>query len=205
VEGSQMPQQTFYNLTKQKRTKIFDAGFKEFSSNNYYNASINNIVNDASIPKGSFYQYFIDKNDFYWYIINRVLEEQISKYDKLLEGANGNFIKAEEHLFFHFAVLLENYKYRSLIRNVFDSSYYDVTNSLISSGGVDYDMIYGFVSQKRAKIVKKMSKEEFIIVFSMMRNILNNSIITLISKDLATKDAIHFYQTQVNFLLKGIL
>jgi len=200
-----MPQQTFYNLTKQKRTKIFDAGFKEFSSNNYYNASINNIVNDASIPKGSFYQYFIDKNDFYWYIINRVLEEQISKYDKLLEGANGNFIKAEEHLFFHFAVLLENYKYRSLIRNVFDSSYYDVTNSLISSGGVDYDMIYGFVSQKRAKIVKKMSKEEFIIVFSMMRNILNNSIITLISKDLATKDAIHFYQTQVNFLLKGIL
>ena len=68
-----MPQQTFYNLTKQKRTKIFDAGFKEFSSNNYYNASINNIVNDASIPKGSFYQYFIDKNDFYWYIINSTI------------------------------------------------------------------------------------------------------------------------------------
>ena len=200
-----MPQQTFYNLTKQKRTKIFDAGFKEFSSNNYYNASINSIVNDASIPKGSFYQYFIDKDDFYWYIINRVLDEQILKYDKLLEGANGNFIKAEEHLFFHFAVLLENYKYRNLIRNVFDSSYYDITNSLISSGGVDYDMIYGLISQKRAKIVKKMSKDEFVIVFSMMRNILNNSIITLISKDLTTKDAIHFYQTQVNFLLKGIL
>lgn len=200
-----MPKKTFYNLSNQKRTKIFDAGFKEFSANNYYNASINRIVNDASIPKGSFYQYFIDKDDFYWYIINRVLDEQISKYDKLLEGANGNFIKAEEHLFFHFAVLLENYKYRNLIRNVFDSSYYDVTNSLISSGGVDYDMIYGLISQKRAKIVKKMSKEEFVIVFSMMRNILNNSIITLISKDLDTKDAIHFYQTQVNFLLKGIL
>jgi len=200
-----MPQQTFHNLTKQKRTKIFNAGFKEFSSNNYYNASINTIVNDADISKGSFYQYFSDKNDFYWYIINRVLDEQISKYDKLLEGANGNFIKAEEHLFFHFSVLLENYKYRNLIRNVFDSSYYDVTNSLISSGGVDYDMIYDLITQKRAKIVKKMSKDEFIIVFSMMRNILNNSIITLISKNLATKDAIHFYQTQVNFLLKGIL
>ena len=66
-------------------------------------------------------------------------------------------------------------------------------------------MIYGFISEKRAKIVKKMSKEDFIIVFGMMRNILNTSIITLISKDLSTKDAIAFYQKQVNFLLKGIL
>jgi len=200
-----MPQPTFFNLTKLKRTKIFDAGFLEFSSYNYYNASINRIVADANIPKGSFYQYFFDKDDFYWYIINRVLDEQISKYNKLLDGANGNFIKAEEHLFFHFAVLIENYKYRNLIRNVFDSSYFDVTNSLISSGGVDYNMIYGLISQKRAKIVKKMTKEEFIIVFGMMRNILNNSIITLISKDLSTKEGIAFYQTQVNFLLKGIL
>lgn len=202
---SQIPRKTYHNLSKLKKSKLFESGFKEFSTYNYYNASINRIVNNASIPKGSFYQYFHDKDEFYWYIINQVLDEQISKYDKLLDGANGNFIKAEEHLFFHFAVLLENYKYRNLIRNVFDSSYYDVTNSLISSGGVDYDMIYGLVSQKRAKIVKKMSKEEFIIVFGMMRNILNNSIITLISKDLSTKDAIHFYQTQVNFLLKGIL
>lgn len=200
-----MPHQTFNNLSKQKQSRIFQSGFKEFSMNNYYNASINRIVNDAQIPKGSFYQYFIDKDDFYWYIINRVLDEQVAKYDKLLEGSNGNFIKAEEHLFFHFAVLLENYKYRNLIRNVFDSSYYDVTNSLISAGGVDYDMIYGLISRKRAKIIKKMSKEDFIIVFGMMRNILNNSIITLISKDLKTEEAIHFYQSQVNFLLKGIL
>lgn len=200
-----MPQPTFFNLTKMKKNRIFTAGFTEFSMHNYYNASINRIVQDAGIPKGSFYQYFFDKDDFYWYIINRVLDEQISKYDSLLDGANGNFIKAEEHLFFHFAVLIENYKYRNLIRNVFDSSYFDVTNSLISSGGVDYDMIYGLISQKRAKIVKKMTKEEFIIVFGMMRNILNNSIITLISNDLSTKDAIAFYQKQVNFLLKGIL
>ncbi len=199
-----MPQPTFYSLPKLKRSKVFEAGFKEFSSYNYNNASINRIVKDAFIPKGSFYQYFFDKDDFYWYIINKVLDEQITKYDKLLEGASGNFIKAEEHLFFHFAVLLENDKYRNLIRNVFDSSYFDVTNSLISKGGVDYDMIYGLINQKRAKIVKKMSKEEFVIVFGMMRNILNNSIITLISEDLDTKTAIDFYQTQVNFLLKGI-
>ena len=200
-----MPTSTFNNLTKMKRTRIFESGFAEFSQKNYYEASINTIVSGAGIPKGSFYQYFNDKDDFYWYIINRVLDEQIIKYDKLLEVSNGNFIKAEEHLFFHFTILLENYKYRNLIRNVFDSSYFDVTNSLISSGGVDYDMIYGLINHKKAKIIKKMSKEEFIIVFGMMRNILNNSIITLISKDLSTKDAIAFYQTQVNFLLKGIL
>lgn len=202
---SQIPKQTFYNLSKLKRNKIFDSGFQEFSAYNYYNASINRIVNEASIPKGSFYQYFYDKDDFYWYIINRVIDEQVSSYDKLLEGAKGNFIKAEEHLFFHFAVLLENYKYRNLIRNVFDSSYYDITNTLISSGGVDYDLIYGLISQKKSKIIKKMSKADFIIVFGMMRNILNNSIITLISNDLDTKTAITFYQKQVNFLLKGIL
>ena len=59
-----MPQPTFYNLTKLKRTKIFDAGFSEFSSRNYYDASINTIVLDAGIPKEVFISTFLIKMIF---------------------------------------------------------------------------------------------------------------------------------------------
>lgn len=69
-----MPKDTFYNLSKEKKKRIFDAAVQEFSIRRFSDASINQIVKNAGIPKGSFYQYFADKEDIYLY-----MAEEMSK------------------------------------------------------------------------------------------------------------------------------
>ena len=43
---------------------------KEFSKSLFKDASINNIIKMANIPRGSFYMYFESKEDIYFYLLN---------------------------------------------------------------------------------------------------------------------------------------
>jgi AcrR family transcriptional regulator len=66
--GNNLPKSTFFNLSEEKKKKIFDAAVQEFSKQRFSDASINQIVKNAGIPRGSFYQYFADKEDIYLYV-----------------------------------------------------------------------------------------------------------------------------------------
>ncbi|WP_407311728.1 TetR/AcrR family transcriptional regulator [Desulfosporosinus sp. SB140] len=72
-----MPKTTFYNLSEEKKERIFDAAMKEFSIRTFSQASINQIIKNADIPKGSFYQYFDNKEDLYLYMLEEVAKEKI--------------------------------------------------------------------------------------------------------------------------------
>ena len=65
-----MPTQTFFNLQSDKQNKILDVSKKEFSKYGFYEASINRIIKEAGISRGSFYQYFESKEDLFLYIID---------------------------------------------------------------------------------------------------------------------------------------
>ena len=64
-----MPQQTFFNLPEEKRQQILQVAIDEFAENDYDKVSISRIVARAAIAKGSFYQYFADKEDLYGYVL----------------------------------------------------------------------------------------------------------------------------------------
>ena len=72
-----MPKQTFFNLPDEKRTQIMDAAIEEFAEHGLENASTNRIVASSGISKGSFYQYFEDKQDVFDYIITLLGEEKL--------------------------------------------------------------------------------------------------------------------------------
>ncbi|CAH1707060.1 TetR/AcrR family transcriptional regulator [Lactobacillus delbrueckii subsp. delbrueckii] len=75
-----MPSQTFFNLPKEKQDRIMAAAREEFFTHSFDEASINRLIKAAGIPRGSFYQYFADKEDVYFY-----LGDQISQ--RMIEGA----------------------------------------------------------------------------------------------------------------------
>ena len=72
-----MPKDTFYNLPDEKRQIIEEAAIDEFSSFGFDNASINRIVAQCQIAKGSFYQYFEDKRDLFLHLMAQIAEEKI--------------------------------------------------------------------------------------------------------------------------------
>ncbi|MEN6392090.1 MAG: TetR/AcrR family transcriptional regulator [Syntrophomonas sp.] len=70
-----MPKDTFNNLSEEKKKRIFNAAVQEFSERRFSDASINQIIKNAGIPKGSFYQYFNDKEDIYLYMVEEMARD----------------------------------------------------------------------------------------------------------------------------------
>ena len=68
-----MPKQTFLNLPEEKRNTIITAAINEFAEYGLENASTNRIVANSGISKGSFYQYFEDKQDVFMYLLTVVI------------------------------------------------------------------------------------------------------------------------------------
>ena len=64
-----MPTDTFFRLPEEKRQRLMDAAWEEFTSVRFSDASINKIIRTANIPRGSFYQYFSDKDDLFAYLV----------------------------------------------------------------------------------------------------------------------------------------
>ena len=58
-----MPKETFVKLPEEKKDKIIKAAKIEFARVPFEQTSIKNIVEDADIARGSFYQYFESKED----------------------------------------------------------------------------------------------------------------------------------------------
>ena len=76
-----MPKQTFFNLPPDKRQLIIEIAIEEFAENDYENASISRIVASAQIAKGSFYQYFENKEALYRYLLDLGLQQKAQFLD----------------------------------------------------------------------------------------------------------------------------
>ncbi len=88
-----MPTKTFFNLKEDKRKRVETALIHEFGKGSFEQASITNIVNEAKIPRGSFYQYFVDKEDAVTYLIHKfILLEHQKIYEALIEK-NGDIFE----------------------------------------------------------------------------------------------------------------
>jgi AcrR family transcriptional regulator len=84
-----MPKQTFFNLPEKKRQTIIDVAIEEFAENGFEAASINRIVANSGISKGSFYQYFADKLDLFMHLVDILAQEKNDYFqDKHPPGNN---------------------------------------------------------------------------------------------------------------------
>lgn len=72
-----MPKKTFFNLPESKRNSIIEAAMDEFAKAPYQDISINRLIKRMEIPTGSFYQYFEDKKDLYFYIISFYSDDEL--------------------------------------------------------------------------------------------------------------------------------
>ena len=97
-----MPKSTFYNLNEGKREKIKKALKNEFTKQTFEKASISRIIEDANIPRGSFYQYFEDKEDALKYIIEDFLNDEKEKIKELLIQNEGDIFLTTLDLYSYF-------------------------------------------------------------------------------------------------------
>ncbi|HMA59763.1 MAG TPA: TetR/AcrR family transcriptional regulator [Halanaerobiales bacterium] len=85
-----MPTTTFFNLPEEKKKRVINAAVDEFAQNGYTKSSITRMVNKAQIAKGSFYQYFEDKEDLYRHILKKAVEKKFKYVQKELNDYEGD-------------------------------------------------------------------------------------------------------------------
>ena len=115
-----MPKQTFFNLPQAKKDQIITAATNEFVKAPYQDISINHLIKCMEIPTGSFYQYFEDKKDLYFFILSScldgLLEESVSEHkklnllsDKREERSTATFTKTRQNMKFYNEIFVENF------------------------------------------------------------------------------------------------
>ena len=72
-----MPRQTFLNLPEAKRARLMDALKAEFAARPYARASVDRVVAAAGVSKGSFYQYFENKDDAYAHLVRELMSARV--------------------------------------------------------------------------------------------------------------------------------
>ena len=85
-----MPTATFFRLPEEKRKRLIDACWGELTRVRFTDVSINQIITAARIPRGSFYQYFEDKEDLVWYLLEDLRTYFVDLLRNILVEAEGD-------------------------------------------------------------------------------------------------------------------
>lgn len=202
-----MPTDTFFNLPTGKREAIITAAKREFARMPFPEASIARIVQDASISRGSFYQYFADKEDLFFYLLNEDSEARKIELISSLQKNDGDIFKAMSAVFQSTLVELDNKEHRSFYRNVFLHLNYKTEKTLVKNIFNDdinkkYDDIKQLINKTRLNISNEM--ELFHIVHIISSIIMHNFVLKF-AKNMSNEEVHENYETQINLLKKGFI
>lgn len=85
-----MPTATFFRLPEEKRERLIEACWAELTRVRFTEVSINRIITAAHIPRGSFYQYFEDKEDLIRYLLEDMRTYFVDLLRSILIQARGD-------------------------------------------------------------------------------------------------------------------
>ena len=193
-----MPKQTFLNLPKDKKQKILEAAKNEFSRVSVTEASINNIVTEANIARGSFYQYFESKEDLLIFMIDKASERVKDKVNEKIKE-NGDIF---ETFIFFYDKIVETCKdsnnkmfYKTVLANlrandsiVFGKAKEEIYNSLMKNTDTS-----NFKSKKDLPILIEMLSA--ITRWAIIQTVTSNNVVDIREK----------YIKQIEYVKNGIV
>lgn len=199
-----MPKLTFYNLPEEKQRNLILAAQQEFSNAPLPEASIANIVKSAGIPRGSFYQYFEDKEDLYLFLLDRMMKKRKSQFEKILQKCNRDLF--EGILEFYKVSLKEEEELPGFKKNVFLNMTNKAENTfakIMTNEDSDeaFNEIEALIDVSKLNISGDKELYHLLkIIFAVtMRNRVEK-----FSKNLSYEEAAANYEIELNLLKKGL-
>lgn len=110
---------TFLNLSEEKKERIIHAALEEFSTRTFNDASITNIVKKADISRGSFYQYFGNKEKLYNYLVNYLYSKHRRDLYNILKENSGNLYDSLMIFYNEYIDEIVNSKYFAFYKHTF--------------------------------------------------------------------------------------
>lgn len=201
-----MPKQTFLHLPEDKRNTLIQAAKKEFSRVPLHEASIANIIKDAGIPRGSFYQYFEDKEDLYYYLLNQLAQENNKKLIAILKEKKGNLLESLAEQFRYMISLRHDEEHKDFFRYAFLNMNHRKENTMANN-------IYKeSMKKERSQTLELVDtsylnikdKDELSHVIRIVGAITFHNLVQVFVHDLTDEEAISDYEIQISLIKRGL-
>lgn len=201
-----MPKITFFNLNIEKREKIKKAIINEFSKHTIAKASISNIVEEAQIPRGSFYQYFEDKEDALKYIIDEFIKIEKEEIKNSLKINNGDIFKTSIDIFKYVSKKSYSDRDMMLCHNIIQKLKEENVNIF---EGINCKSMYQANKDNgniiNTNILKINNEEDLKYMMKILTVVIRASIIDVITKKKSEEKAQEELQKQIEILKHGMI
>lgn len=169
-----MPSERFKRLPEEKQKKIRDACMAEYTRTTIEKASLNRMIEDAGISRGSFYTYFDSKWDVLAYLCEYFINDFYECGVHCLEEAKGDIWEMLQHFLSGALALSRDQKRAEFIRNLVECGNRETLTFDIFSPDPDSERARQGRKLERAayeacvgKSLRKMSWEEYMSFFRM--------------------------------------
>lgn len=166
-----MPTERFYRLPAEKKRMIREAAKKEFARVPMEKVSINQIIKEADISRGSFYTYFEDKRDVLNYIFEESKRELHEMAMETLHQSVGDIWQMFDCILEEILTICRKPENADFIRNVTESISADEfmrsSNSVEEEDPMGEELIrqlYDSCARDRYRIGRY---EDFLVLFQM--------------------------------------
>lgn len=199
-----MPTLTFNNLPEEKKNIIIEASIKEFKRALLTDASINKIIKDANISRGSFYTYFKDINDLYTYSLNSYKEKIIKTIKQALRETNGDLFETTKKSYEKILKLCS--KDKQLFKNIFLNFNYNVSirNKMHEENLENKYKIVELISQIKKENLNINTEEELFYIIDIIIGFIMHGLIDLFMDKEKEERVKEKLDKQLEILKRGI-
>lgn len=201
--GSELPKQTFFNLTDEKQATLIQAAKKEFSRVPLNDASISNIVKNAQIPRGSFYQYFEDKEDAFFYLLELGTKENKERFISLLKQTDGDLAETFIELFKQMLIEFQEQENRNFFRNIFLNMNHKIERAFMEDMKVTEDLSE-FLSLIDTDRLNINHPDEIKYIAKLIGMVTVHNLVLNFAKDIPFETAVESYTFEVDLLKRGL-
>ncbi|MBN6886285.1 AcrR family transcriptional regulator [Cytobacillus horneckiae] len=199
-----MPKITFFNLPHEKQKKLVHAARQEFSRVPLYQASITNIVKSARIPRGSFYQYFEDKEDAFFYLLKERVQVNKNYLFSLIKRHEGDIFQTL--IDFYKLIITEEEENLSFLRNIFLNMNHQIETEFERSfsnheANEEFSEFSSLIDKDKLNI---KNDEEFACMMKILISVMMRSVIDKFSRDLTEDEAMRHFNIEMNLLKNGL-
>ena len=199
-----MPKETFFNLDEQKRKKILKAAKKEFTTYPLRKARVSHIIREASIPRGSFYQYFADLDDLYYYVINDVFNNVYKAGTKFCEATNDIFEFSQISFEYDYNGFINDMRHRFMI-NVYKSISQN-EEYIVCFNKMRRDYIMGIMNKMDLSNIRLTEEDDLIKMYRMIqelkRDVIHRAVVDNLTKEEASEEFRWYLDIFKNGLVK---
>ena len=178
-----MIKQTFYNLPNNKKEELINIAKKEFACHSIHQATISNIASEYGIARSSFYNYFDNIEDLFYYILDEYKIKIRNELKSNLEENDGDIFLT---FIDTFNFIVDNIN-EGIIKNVFINSNSSVQNFILPSPETNE-----FISEMKM-IIKKINKKRF-----KMKDEEDLFLLMEILVDTMIQNVIHFFMQNLS-------